>query len=83
MSLFSFCQPGITLPLQPKMGVIASHNKKKCYLCGSTFPLVHPWGVEPQSMEPESSILSIELWVPMFLLDKSNNIFVATQIFFD
>lgn len=25
--------------------------------------LVHPWGVEPQSMEPESIILSIELWV--------------------
>lgn len=25
--------------------------------------LVHPWGVEPQSMEPESIILSIELRV--------------------
>ena len=25
--------------------------------------LVHPWGVEPQSLEPESNILSIELWV--------------------
>ncbi len=25
--------------------------------------IVHPWGVEPQSMEPESIILSIELWV--------------------
>lgn len=25
--------------------------------------VVHPWGVEPQSMEPESIILSIELWV--------------------
>ena len=25
--------------------------------------LVHPWGVEPQSSEPESGILSIELWV--------------------
>ncbi len=24
---------------------------------------VHPWGVEPQSSEPESGILSIELWV--------------------
>lgn len=23
---------------------------------------VLPWGVEPQSMEPESTILSIELW---------------------
>ncbi len=25
--------------------------------------IVHPWGVEPQSSEPESGILSIELWV--------------------
>ena len=24
--------------------------------------IVRPWGVEPQSMEPESIILSIELW---------------------
>lgn len=24
--------------------------------------LVFPWGVEPQSSEPESDILSIELW---------------------
>ncbi len=23
---------------------------------------VFPWGVEPQSSEPESDILSIELW---------------------
>ena len=23
---------------------------------------VFPWGVEPQSLEPESNILSIELW---------------------
>ena len=29
--------------------------------------IVHPWGVEPQSMEPESIILSIELWVQKFL----------------
>ena len=28
--------------------------------------IVHPWGVEPQSMEPESIILSIELWVHPF-----------------
>ena len=27
--------------------------------------LVHPWGVEPQSKEPESFILSIELRVPL------------------
>ncbi len=26
---------------------------------------VHPWGVEPQSSEPESEILSIELRVPI------------------
>lgn len=29
----------------------------------SKYYMVHPWGVEPQSMEPESIILSIELWV--------------------
>ncbi len=27
--------------------------------------VVHPWGVEPQSKEPESFILSIELRVPI------------------
>lgn len=27
---------------------------------------VHPWGVEPQSSEPESEILSIELRVLQF-----------------
>ena len=27
--------------------------------------VVHPWGVEPQSSEPESDILSIELRVPV------------------
>lgn len=32
-----------------------------------TAKIVHPWGVEPQSMEPESIILSIELWVQVFL----------------
>lgn len=31
-----------------------------------TAQIVHPWGVEPQSMEPESIILSIELWVHIF-----------------
>ena len=31
-----------------------------------TAKIVHPWGVEPQSMEPESIILSIELWVRPF-----------------
>lgn len=29
--------------------------------------MVHPWGVEPQSSEPESDILSIELRVRSFL----------------
>ena len=58
-------------------------SEKSATFAVALFLCVHPWGVEPQSMEPESSILSIELWVPMFLLDKSNNIFVATQIFFD
>ena len=30
---------------------------------------VHPWGVEPQSLEPESNILSIELRMQIFLAD--------------
>lgn len=34
---------------------------------------VHPWGVEPQSMEPESIILSIELWVRTFLGNRDKN----------
>ena len=34
---------------------------KECLLM-PTSTLVRPWGVEPQSMEPESIILSIELW---------------------
>ena len=29
---------------------------------------VRPWGVEPQSLEPESNILSIELWTQSFVL---------------
>ena len=29
---------------------------------------VRPWGVEPQSMEPESIILSIELWAHSILI---------------
>ena len=32
--------------------------------------LVHPWGVEPQSKEPESFILSIELRVPLNEIGK-------------
>lgn len=30
--------------------------------------IVRPWGVEPQSMEPESIILSIELWAHSILI---------------
>ena len=30
--------------------------------------IVNPWGVEPQSKEPESFILSIELWVQYFFM---------------
>ena len=30
---------------------------------------VHPWGVEPQSKEPESFILSIELRVPLYKIE--------------
>lgn len=33
-----------------------------------TLSLVHPWGVEPQSLEPESNILSIELRVQAYCL---------------
>ena len=35
---------------------------------------VHPWGVEPQSTEPESVILSIELWV--------RDMFCKSKVFF-
>lgn len=44
--------------------------------------MVHPWGVEPQSSEPESDILSIELRVPIFafLCCKFTKFFVVLQI---
>ena len=35
--------------------------------------IVHPWGVEPLSMEPESIILSIELWVQTCLKNRNKN----------
>lgn len=38
-----------------------------------TAKIVHPWGVEPQSMEPESIILSIELWVQTCLKNRNKN----------
>ena len=41
-----------------------SGGKKKrppCQSERSRISLVSPWGVEPQSLEPESNILSIEL----------------------
>lgn len=47
---------------------IISHLKggaSKIYFDTSPI-LVHPWGVEPQSSEPESDILSIELWVRLY-----------------
>lgn len=34
--------------------------------CNGSICVVHPWGVEPQSSEPESEILSIELRVHGF-----------------
>ena len=33
--------------------------------------MVDPWGVEPQSKEPESFILSIELWV-LFAINNTH-----------
>lgn len=52
--------------LKKSFRTIAPHNNNKKiaddFLTKSS-ALVHPWGVEPQSMEPESIILSIELWV--------------------
>lgn len=35
--------------------------------------VVHPWGVEPQSMEPESIILSIELRVHFSIAQQKYN----------
>ena len=44
------------------------------------FTHVHPWGVEPQSLEPESNILSIELWVH-FNIAKVRKFFLESAIF--
>ena len=49
-----------------KTGLQADIKKRDSNLSLSL--IVHPWGVEPQSMEPESIILSIELWVHPFFL---------------
>ena len=35
---------------------------------------VRPWGVEPQSLEPESSILSIELWAHGLFANANANL---------
>ena len=48
--------------------VVLQHIRNKKRDCKSLFFSVHPWGVEPQSSEPESGILSIELWVLVFYL---------------
>ncbi len=42
------------------------YNTKKASTLAEAFFIVHPWGVEPQSSEPESDILSIELWVHLY-----------------
>ena len=42
--------------------------------------VVRPWGVEPQSKEPESFILSIELRAHFsFFVGKSSKLFVVLQ----
>ena len=47
------------------------------YQAGILSILVHPWGVEPQSSEPESDILSIELRVHFrFAAQKYNYSFI-------
>ncbi len=49
-------------------------SNKKAFLAGyppSWNAFVHPWGVEPQSKEPESFILSIELRVPLNEIGKN------------
>ena len=43
--------------------------------------IVHPWGVEPQSMEPESIILSIELWVHFASFSKSDTKIISLSEF--
>ena len=49
----------------------------------SSKQMVHPWGVEPQSSEPESDILSIELQVHFLWADKSNNYLQHFKTFWD
>ena len=48
----------------------------------SSKQMVHPWGVEPQSSEPESDILSIELRVRYFLIagQRYNELLVTPTI---
>ncbi len=61
-AFFVRIEPGIPYSCPP-----ISHRHKKqnvppiLYGFGETFHFVRPWGVEPQSKEPESFILSIEL----------------------
>ena len=51
--------------LSCRLPMIASQQKIAKLLCFSNLAIsfVNPWGVEPQSKEPESFILSIELRV--------------------
>ena len=51
------------------------HHTGSCVIYEKSVPrdvgtpmVVRPWGVEPQSLEPESSILSIELWAQNYCL---------------
>ena len=52
--------------IDPFFGHLAPLQTKTAQLLNSqAVNFVHPWGVEPQSKEPESFILSIELRVPL------------------
>ena len=60
---------------------ICEHKKKQ--LPQVAFYQVFPWGVEPQSLEPESNILSIELRehaIISQIVCKSNGFFVVLQM---
>lgn len=41
--------------------------------------MVFPWGVEPQSSEPESEILSIELWEHLVFMNAKLVIFSVIE----
>lgn len=60
------------------MGVFVCFRRRKIYDKLKKPPkrkaLVYPAGVEPTSAEPESAILSIELWVQCIGKDKALNV---------